>query len=56
MSAESNTLYCDGEIMGYAVQLSCADQALKGDSFPNVRVIIFDEFITAKKGNGRISS
>lgn len=50
--AESNTLYCDGEVMGYAVQLSCADQALKGDSFPNVRVIIFDEFITAKKGNG----
>lgn len=52
LKAESNNLYCDGEIMGYAVQLSCADQALKGDSFPHVRVIIFDEFITAKKGNG----
>ena len=52
LKAESNTLYCDGDVMGYAIQLSNADQASKGDSFPNVRVIIFDEFITAKKGTG----
>lgn len=52
LKAEANYLYCDGEIMGYAMQLSNAEQASKGDSFPDVHMIIFDEFITKKKGNG----
>lgn len=51
LSAESNTLYCDGNVMGYALQLSNAKQALKGEAMPHVRVILFDEFITANKGN-----
>ena len=47
--AESNTLYCDKEIIGYAVPLSTAS-ILKSDAFPNVKVIIFDEFIIDNRG------
>lgn len=44
LKAESNTLYCDGEIIGYAQALTTAS-ILKSDSMPNVQLIIFDEFI-----------
>ena len=47
--AESNTLYCDKEIIGYAVPLSTAS-ILKSDAFPNVKLIIFDEFIIDNRG------
>lgn len=47
LKAESNTLYCDGKVMGYAVQLSTA-KTVKSDSFPHVQMIIFDEFIVGK--------
>lgn len=52
LRAEANNLWCDGEPLGYAIQLSNADQAVKSDAFPHVRVIIYEEFITAKRGNG----
>ena len=48
LKAESNTLYCDGEICGYAVQLSNAFTQ-KSDVFPHVQMIIFDEFIAIKR-------
>lgn len=48
--AESNYLYCDDEVFGYAIQLSTA-QIQKSDAFPDVQLIVFDEFITASKGN-----
>ena len=47
--AESNTLYCDGEIIGYAQPLSTAS-ILKSDAFPNVQLIVFDEFIIDNRG------
>ena len=47
--AESNVLYCDDEIIGYAQPLSTAS-ILKSDSFPDVKVIIFDEFIIDNRG------
>lgn len=50
LKAESNTLYCDGEVMGYAVQLSNAFIA-KSDPMPDVQMIIFDEFITKKQSS-----
>ena len=49
LKAESNILYCDGKIMGYAQELSTAT-ILKSDSFPNVKMIIFDEFIIDNVG------
>ena len=49
LTAESDTLYCDGEIMGYSQALSTAS-ILKSDAFPNVRVIVFDEFIIDNRG------
>lgn len=49
LKAESNTLFCDKEIIGYAVPLSTAS-ILKSDAFPNVQVIIFDEFIIDNRG------
>ena len=36
--------YCDGEICGYAIALSTSN-VLKSAEFPNVKTIIFDEFI-----------
>lgn len=50
LKAESNTLYCDGEVCGYAVQLSNAFTQ-KSDVFPNVQMIIFDEFIAIKRSS-----
>ncbi len=49
LKAESNTLYCDGKIMGYSQALSTAS-ILKSDAFPNVNLIIFDEFIIDNRG------
>lgn len=49
LKAESNTLTCDKEIMGYAIPLSTAS-ILKSDSFPDVKFIIFDEFIIDNSG------
>jgi len=49
LKAESNVLYCDGDVMGYAVPLSTASK-LKSDSFPDVTLIIFDEFIIDNSG------
>ena len=50
LKAESNTLYCDGEVCGYAIQLSNAFTQ-KSDTFPNVQMIIFDEFIAIKQSS-----
>ena len=47
LKAESNTLTCDGDVCGYAIQLSNA-YTQKSDSFPFVQMIIFDEFIAIK--------
>lgn len=50
LKAESNNLYCDGEICGYAIQLSTA-VTQKSDAFPHVQMIIFDEFIAIKNSS-----
>lgn len=50
LKAESNTMYCDGDICGYAVQLSNAFTQ-KSDAFPYVKMIIFDEFIAVKRSS-----
>ena len=44
LATKGNTFYCDGEICGYAMTLSTA-QDLKGTSFSKVTTLIFDEFI-----------
>lgn len=44
LRAESNILYCDDQVIGYAQALSTASKK-KSDAFPNVEMIIFDEFI-----------
>ena len=49
LKAEGNTLYCDKEIIGYAQSLSTAS-ILKSDAFPNVKMIVFDEFIIDNRG------
>ena len=49
LKAESNTLYCNGKVMGYSQSLSTAS-ILKSDAFPFVKVIIFDEFIIDNRG------
>lgn len=49
LKAESNTLWCDGEVCGYAQPLSTAS-LLKSDAFPDVKFIIFDEFIIDNSG------
>lgn len=49
LKAESNILYCNGEVCGYAQSLSTAS-ILKSDSFPDVKLIIFDEFIIDNSG------
>ena len=43
-STKHNEFYCDGEICGYAMTLSTA-QDLKSSNFSKVTTIIFDEFI-----------
>lgn len=50
LKAESNVLYCDGEECGYAIQLSTAFTQ-KSDPYPNVQMIIFDEFIAVKQSS-----
>lgn len=49
LKAESNVLYCDKEVIGYAQPLSTAS-ILKSDAFPYVKLIIFDEFIIDNRG------
>lgn len=49
LKAESNVLYCDGDVMGYAQALNTAS-LLKSDAFPNVNLIVFDEFIIDNTG------
>lgn len=49
LKAESNTLYCDKDVIGYSIPLSTAS-IMKSDAFPNVKVIIFDEFIIDNRG------
>lgn len=49
LKAESNILYMDKRIIGYAQNLSSAS-ILKSDSFPDVDLIIFDEFIIDNTG------
>lgn len=43
-SAKNNKFYIDGEVAGFAMTLSTA-QDLKSSNFSNVNLIIFDEFI-----------
>lgn len=47
--AESNTLYCDNEIIGYTQALNVAS-LLKSDPHPDVMMIVFDEFIIDNTG------
>ena len=49
LKAESNILTCNGEICGYAQPLSTAS-ILKSDAFPDVKAIIYDEFIIDNSG------
>lgn len=49
LRAESNILYCDDGVCGYAQSLSTASKK-KSDAFPNVELIIFDEFIIDNSG------
>lgn len=49
LKAESNILYCDDEVCGYAQPLSTAS-ILKSDAFPDVWCIVFDEFIIDNRG------
>jgi hypothetical protein len=49
LKAESNVLWYDDKIMGYAQPLSTAS-ILKSDAFPFVDTIIFDEFIIDNTG------
>jgi hypothetical protein len=41
---KGDTFYCNDKICGYSMTLTTA-QNLKGDNFPDVKYIIFDEFI-----------
>lgn len=41
---KGETFYCNDQVIGYAMTLTTA-QNLKGDNFPNVKYIMFDEFI-----------
>lgn len=41
---KNKKFYCDDKVIGYAMTLTTA-QNLKGSNFPNVKYIIFDEFI-----------
>ena len=43
----STTLYCDGEVMGFGMSLATASQ-LKSKEFPDVKNLIYDEFIIDK--------
>lgn len=43
--------YIDGQLAGFAVPLS-AWQSFKGNSFPNVETILFDEFVREKDNVG----
>lgn len=46
LEVKNRVFYCDGEIMGFAHQLSTANQ-LKSTAYPYVQSIVFDEFINA---------
>ena len=41
---KTTTFVCDGEVMGFGLTLSTASQ-LKSKEFPNVKNLVFDEFI-----------
>lgn len=49
LRAKNNVLTLDGEVFGYGWQLS--ETHSKSVPYPNVRLIIYDEFITAARGN-----
>ena len=49
LRAESNVLSMDKKVIGYAQNLSSAS-ILKSDAFPDVDIIIFDEFIIDNTG------
>lgn len=51
LTVQGNKLYINGELAGYLIALSTSMQ-LKSVAFPNVRTVVFDEFIIDK---GRIS-
>lgn len=50
LKASSNVLYCSGKVMGYAQSLTTAG-IVKSDTFPKVKLIIFDEFIIDNRGS-----
>ena len=45
---KGDTFLCDGKIIGYYGALSNAKLTSKGSSFPNIQIIIFDEYIIDK--------
>lgn len=49
LKAESNVLTMDKKVIGYAQNLSSAS-ILKSDAFPDVDIIVFDEFIIDNTG------
>ncbi len=49
LSAKSSKFYIDNQKCGYALSLTTA-QSLKSTNFPNVKNIIFDEFIVEEGG------
>lgn len=56
LKAESNVMYIKGkgipewEVIGYAVPLTVA-KIYKSDSFPDVKMLVFDEFIIENRGS-----
>ena len=51
---KGDTFYCDEKIIGYAVSLTNAS-SLKGNNFPNVKYIVFDEFIVENSAQHYLS-
>lgn len=49
LTAESNVLYCNKNIIGYAQPLSTSS-ILKSDAFPDVTTMIFDEYLIDNTG------
>lgn len=47
LEVKNRVFYCDGEVMGYAIQLSTASM-LKSTAYPFVQSIVYDEFILEK--------
>lgn len=47
LEVKNNKFYINGELAGYAIALSTAN-IVKSSSFPNVKTIVFDEFLIDK--------